>query len=82
MTTYYFAVANSVEKIYSEQDHANNKEHDAVVKAAGISRVRIWIQHTALFLINLFCNSFKTRTNLFSQIASYLSAVGTFLVLH
>jgi hypothetical protein len=49
MTTYYFAVANSVEKIYSEQDHANNKEHDAVVKAAGISRVRIWIQHTGSF---------------------------------
>ena len=28
------------------QDVVNNKDHDAVLQAAGISREQVWIQHT------------------------------------
>ena len=32
-------------KKWNEENIVNNKEHDAVFKAAGITREQVWIQH-------------------------------------
>jgi hypothetical protein len=32
---------------WNEENIVNNKEHDAVFKAAGISREQVWIQHSS-----------------------------------
>jgi hypothetical protein len=51
MVNYCFAVpilAGGIElmKKWNEENIVNNKEHDAVVKAAGISREQVWIQRS------------------------------------
>jgi hypothetical protein len=32
---------------WNEENIVNNKDHDAVLKAAGISREQVWIQHSS-----------------------------------
>ena len=34
-------------KKWNEENIVNNKEHDALFKAAGVSREQVWIQHTS-----------------------------------
>jgi hypothetical protein len=50
MANYCFAVPilpGGIElmKKWNEENIINNKEHDALFKAAGISREQVWIQH-------------------------------------
>ena len=50
MANYCFIVPTSSEGIvlmkkWNEENIINNKEHDAVFKAAGVSREQTWVQH-------------------------------------
>jgi hypothetical protein len=50
MANYCFAVPilpGGIElmKKWNEENIVNNKEHDALFKAAGVSREQVWIQH-------------------------------------
>jgi hypothetical protein len=52
MANYCFAVPilpGGIElmKKWNEENIVNNNEHDAVFKAAGISREQVWIQHSS-----------------------------------
>ena len=52
MTNYCFAVPilpGGIElmKKWNQENTVNNKEHDAVFEAAGISREQVWIQHSS-----------------------------------
>jgi hypothetical protein len=50
MANYCFIIPTSSEGIelmkkWNEENIINNKEHDAVFKAAGVSREQTWVQH-------------------------------------
>ena len=52
LVNYCFAVPKlpggiELMKRWNEENIVTNKEHDAVLKAAGISREQVWIQHSS-----------------------------------